>query len=106
MIPNMFRWILVMSSCDMIQSFWYWSSSEMLLVCCQGALRDGSEIAVKELPYNIKQGNQEFLNEVQLITGLQHKNLVKLCGCAISASNRMLVYEYVDNKTLAQALFG
>lgn len=71
----------------------------------KGALRDGSEVAVKELPSNIKQGNQEFLNEVQLITGLQHKNLVKLCGCAISGSNRLLVYEYVDNKSLAQALF-
>jgi serine/threonine protein kinase len=71
----------------------------------KGALRDGSDVAVKELPANIKQGNQEFINEVQLITGLQHKNLVKLCGCAISGSNRLLVYEYVENKSLAQALF-
>lgn len=66
---------------------------------------DGSEVAVKELPPNIKQGNQEFLNEVQLISGLQHKNLVKLRGCAISGKNRLLAFEYVENRSLHQALF-
>ncbi|KAG0588013.1 hypothetical protein KC19_2G208700 [Ceratodon purpureus] len=71
----------------------------------KGTLRDCSEVAVKELPSNIKQGNQEFLNEVELICSLEHKNLVKLRGCAISGNNRLLVYEYVENKCLAQALF-
>nr|PNR51213.1 hypothetical protein PHYPA_010399 [Physcomitrium patens] len=71
----------------------------------KGTMVDGSEVAVKELPPNIKQGNQEFLNEVQLISGLQHKNLVKLRGCAISGKNRLLAFEYVENRSLHQALF-
>jgi serine/threonine protein kinase len=79
---------------------------DRLLFCWQGTLRDGSEVAVKELPSNIQPGNQEFLNEVQLISSLDHKNLVKLRGCAISGNNRLLVYEYVENECLAQALFG
>lgn len=69
-------------------------------------MRDGSEVAVKELPSNIKQDNQAFLNEVELISGFQHKNLVKLRGCGIRNNSRLLVYEYVENNCLAQALFG
>ena len=69
-------------------------------------MRDGSEVAVKELPSNIKQGNRDFINEVELTSTLQHKNLVKLRGCGIRGNSRLLVYEYVENKCLAQALFG
>lgn len=69
-------------------------------------MRDGSEVAVKELPSNIKQSNRDFLNEVELISGLQHKNLVKLRGCGIRGISRLLVYEYVENRSLAQSLFG
>lgn len=72
----------------------------------KGTMRDGSEVAVKELPSNIKQDNQAFLNEVELISGFQHKNLVKLRGCGIRNNSRLLVYEYVENNCLAQALFG
>ncbi|KAG0605155.1 hypothetical protein M758_9G035800 [Ceratodon purpureus] len=72
----------------------------------KGTMRDGSEVAVKELPSNIKQCNRDFLNEVELISVLQHKNLVKLRGCGIRGNSRLLVYEYVENKCLAQALFG
>lgn len=72
----------------------------------KGTMRDGSEVAVKELPSNIKQSNRDFLNEVELISGLQHKNLVKLRGCGIRGISRLLVYEYVENRSLAQSLFG
>ena len=69
-------------------------------------MRDGTEVAVKELPLNAKQSVDDFINEVQLVHTLQHKNLVKLRGCSVNGSSRLLVYEYVENKSLAQALFG
>ena len=69
-------------------------------------MRDGTEVAVKELPLNAKQSVDDFINEVQLVHSLQHKNLVKLRGCSVNGSSRLLVYEYVENKSLARALFG
>lgn len=69
-------------------------------------MRDGSEVAVKELPSNVKTCNQDFIDEVEVITVLQHKNLVKLRGCGIRHNSRLLVYEYVENKCLGQSLFG
>jgi hypothetical protein len=48
----------------------------------------------------------EFLNEVALITGIKHRNLVKLKGCCIRKKQRLLVYEYVDNHDLDWNLLG
>jgi hypothetical protein len=49
----------------------------------------------------------EFLNEVVLITGIKHRNLVQLRGCSIDKGNqRLLVYEYVENGNVAEALWG
>ncbi len=67
---------------------------------------DGTEVAVKQLSVGSKQGNDEFLNEVMFITSVQHRNLVKLRGCCLKADERILVYEYLPNRSLSQALFG
>lgn len=67
---------------------------------------DGSELAVKHLLGKSQQGMDEFLNEVVLITGVRHRNLVKLKGCCLRDDKRLLVYELVENNNLAEVLFG
>ncbi|XP_058100947.1 probable LRR receptor-like serine/threonine-protein kinase At1g07650 isoform X2 [Magnolia sinica] len=71
-----------------------------------GLLSDGTSIAVKQLSSKSSQGNREFVNEIGLISALQHPNLVKLYGCCIEGDQPLLVYEYMENNSLARALFG
>ncbi|XP_010487290.1 PREDICTED: probable leucine-rich repeat receptor-like serine/threonine-protein kinase At3g14840 isoform X1 [Camelina sativa] len=72
----------------------------------KGTLTDGTVIAVKQLSAKSKQGNREFLNEIAMISALQHPHLVKLYGCCVEGEQLLLVYEYLENNSLAQALFG
>ncbi|KAI5570947.1 hypothetical protein POPTR_011G073391v4 [Populus trichocarpa] len=72
----------------------------------KGKLSDGTLIAVKQLSPKSRQGNREFVNEIGMISGLQHPNLVKLYGCCIEGDQLLLVYEYMENNSLAKALFG
>ena len=72
----------------------------------QGLLSDGTVIAVKQLSSKSKQGNREFLNEIGMISALQHPHLVKLYGCCIEGDQLLLVYEYLINNNVARALFG
>ena len=72
----------------------------------KGILPDGKEIAVKQLSSKSKQGNREFINEIGMISALQHPNLVKLYGCCIEGNQLLLIYEYLENNSLARALFG
>lgn len=72
----------------------------------KGTLPDGRTVAVKRLFFNTRQWVDEFFNEVNLISGIQHKNLVRLLGCSIEGPESLLVYEYVPNKSVHQYLFG
>ncbi|KAH8942266.1 hypothetical protein BDL97_14G089500 [Sphagnum fallax] len=75
-------------------------------VVYKGILLDGTKVAAKLLTTKSHQGIDDFLNEVVSITGVRHKNLVKLKGCCLHRTQRLLVYEYVENKNLAEALWG
>ncbi|KAL1556055.1 putative LRR receptor-like serine/threonine-protein kinase [Salvia divinorum] len=72
----------------------------------KGTLEDGRVTAVKLLSVASRQGKSEFLAEIETISAVQHRNLVKLYGCCIEGNKRLLVYEYLENKSLDQALFG
>uniref|UniRef100_A0A7N2N0T6 non-specific serine/threonine protein kinase n=1 Tax=Quercus lobata TaxID=97700 RepID=A0A7N2N0T6_QUELO len=72
----------------------------------KGTLNDGRVIAVKQLSVTSHQGKNQFLTEIATISAVQHRNLVKLYGCCIEGDKRLLVYEYLENKSLDQALFG
>ncbi|XP_035549627.1 probable leucine-rich repeat receptor-like serine/threonine-protein kinase At3g14840 isoform X2 [Juglans regia] len=72
----------------------------------KGLLSDGTTMAIKQLSSKSKQGNREFLNEIGMISALQHPHLVKLYGCCVEGNQLLLVYEYMENNSLARALFG
>ncbi|KAL3675899.1 hypothetical protein R1sor_025847 [Riccia sorocarpa] len=65
-----------------------------------------SSIVAVKLLFPTEQNLKDFLKEAVLITGTKHRNLVQLKGCCIRDKKRMLVYEYAENRNLAQALWG
>ncbi|CAN1847315.1 Probable LRR receptor-like serine/threonine-protein kinase RFK1 [Linum perenne] len=72
----------------------------------KGVLPDRTMIAVKQLSSKSRQGNREFLNEIGMISCMKHPNLVKLHGFCVEGDQLLLVYEYMENNSLANAIFG
>lgn len=73
-------------------------------VVYMGILRDGSRVAIKLLSSESKQGTKEFLTEINMISTARHPNLVQLIGCCVEDRNRILLYEYLENNSLASVL--
>ncbi|XP_047315841.1 receptor-like kinase TMK4 [Impatiens glandulifera] len=77
-------------------------------VVYKGELHDGTQIAVKRMESSggiSSKGMNEFQAEIAVLTKVRHRHLVALLGYCINGNERLLVYEYMPQGTLAQHLF-
>ena len=76
-------------------------------VVYRGALEDGTQVAVKRMEAAVvsNKGLNEFQSEIVVLTKVKHRHLVGLLGYCAEGMERLLVYEYMPQGTLAQHLF-
>lgn len=67
---------------------------------------DGTRIVVKQFSSKSNQGSREFTNEIGMIYGSRHPNLVTLHGCCIKHKQLLSVYKFIENNSLVRALFA
>uniref|UniRef100_A0A2C9W570 non-specific serine/threonine protein kinase n=1 Tax=Manihot esculenta TaxID=3983 RepID=A0A2C9W570_MANES len=72
----------------------------------KGYIRNGQEVAIKQLKDGSRQGEREFRAEVEIISRAHHKHLVSVIGYCIAGTKRLIVYEFVPNNTLEFHLHG
>ncbi|EEF42105.1 kinase, putative [Ricinus communis] len=78
-------------------------------VVYKGTLADGTIVAVKQMQDSDSQGDEEFSNEVEIISKIRHRNLLSLRGCCVTSDHlrgkrRYLVYDFMSNGSLSDHL--
>ncbi|KAK7284947.1 hypothetical protein RJT34_19701 [Clitoria ternatea] len=72
----------------------------------KGELQDGTLVAVKKARVGNLKSTQQVLNEVAILSQVNHKNLVRLLGCCVESEQPLMIYEYISNGTLYDHLHG
>ncbi|TVU15750.1 hypothetical protein EJB05_39288, partial [Eragrostis curvula] len=106
--PNVFSYSELRSPCKLNLALSYGIPAWLIrsVTFLQGKLSDGRVVAVKQLSQSSNQGNKQFAAEIETISQVQHRNLVRLYGCCLERNTPLLVYEYLENGSLDHALFA
>lgn len=72
----------------------------------KGVLADGTVVAVKCAKLGNTKSTDQVLNEVRVLSQVNHRSLVRLLGCCVDLEQPLMVYEFIPNGTLADHLYG